>query len=950
MSFGNPWALLILPPGIVGLFLISRNRLMHLAGWRRRITLGLRLLLLAALTLALADARLLRNSQNLSVVFLVDHSDSINPASRQTAQTFIQNALAQKPADDTAGIVVFGANAVVEETPRQNLAITELVSQPDTGYTNIADAIRLGLALFPPDSPRRLVLLSDGRNNLGDPLSAAQLAAAGGAQLNVVELPTLSGPEVRLQTLNTPDTLHEGERFDLEMTLESNLATQSEVQIFADGRLIAREPVKLNPGSNRFIFPMTAGEQGFSTFQARLTPAEDTLLPNNRLDTFSLVEGPVQVLVVADKPAEARNLVAALTAGGLRPQLVSPAQMPAAALDLSEYAAVILVNLPATSLSPARIALLQVYVRDLGRGLVVTGGPDSFGPGGYFQTPLEETLPVEMTLKDPERLPGMSMFMVIDKSGSMADAGTVNRAGLRKVELAKEAVYRAVDFLTPWDRVGVVAFDDSAKWVVQPENVANVSGIKDRVGTIRADGGTDILAGLKIAAGAMVEEKSRVRHIVLLTDGGADSSGILELVDNLALVGVSVSVVAIGDDYAPFLKDVAKRGNGRFHLARDATTIPQIFAQEATLALKTYLIEEDFSPQVAASSPILRGITALPNLQGYVATTPKDTAQKVLVSDKGDPVLAQWQYGLGRSVAWTSDAGGRWAKAWPGWADYARFWGQTVRWTIVAGAGGRLETQVTPDTTRGVFRLTVEALDSRGNYLNDLVLQGKIVQPDLSTTEITPAQTAPGLYQAEFRPAQTGAYLLTLLGVDPAGRQVGSATRGFVVSYSPEYATDNPNPTLMADLAELGGGHSLSTDDAGTVFAHTLPPVNSARPLWPLLLSVFLFILPLDVGVRRIIFGREDWLKLARKVRRYLPAPAAHPQPLPAGQSSAGKLLSIKQAEQAAPEKSVEADTPPQPVVIIERPAPETKSPADTESAGEDRMSRLLQAKRKAQK
>ena len=944
MTFGNPWALLLLVLLPVFWF-ISRGRSVYLSLWRRRIAVALRTALFLLLVFALADVRLSTRSDSLSVIFLVDQSDSMPASAKDAALAFIQSAADAQPPDDTAGVVVFGANAVVEELPRPALSLRTIASAPHTDHTNIAAAVRLGMALFPADSAKRLVLLSDGRNNLGDAKSAAQLAHAAGIELDVVDLSAAvpeNAPEVRLAELRAPGTLHAAEHFDLQLSIESTLETPSTVQIFADGQLVAQETVNLHPGENRFVFPMVAGESGFSTFRANIIPPADTQAQNNRLDAFSLIESPLKTLVVAQSPAETANLLPALTAAGLNPVPVRPAEMPSTPLALTEYAAVVLVNLPATALSPAQLDLLQAYVRDLGKGLVVIGGPESYGAGGYFQTPLEETLPVEMTLKDRQRLPGMSMAMVIDKSGSMDSAGTANTGGVKKVELAKEAIYRAVDFLAPWDRVGVVAFDTAARWVVRFEPVVDVTGIKNRVGTIRASGGTDILAGLQAAANAIVREPSRVRHIVLLTDGGANPAGIIELTDKLAEQDISVSVVAIGDDAAPFLKEVAKHGNGRFHLARDPATIPQIFAQEATLALKAYLIEEEFTPKRAAASPILSGIDALPPLLGYVATTPKLTAQTVLVSGQDDPVLAQWQYGLGRAVAFTSDATGRWAKNWVGWDGYARFWGQTVRWTILEGAGGNLDAAVTRNPQTGNMQLTVDALDSAGNSLNNLMVEGRLLSPELQQTDVTLTQIAPGRYRTEFSPRETGAYLLRLLARDADGRLVSSATRGFVVSYSPEYAANRAEPTLLADLASLGGGKMLAATDAAAVFEHTLPPVRGSRPLWRWLLTAFVLLLPLDVGVRRVMFGREHWEKLLGWLRGKISAPQKTAVPAPSA-SPAKSLLSVKKA--ARHEK-------PKPPLIIQpesqaeesEPVPEKPIPPNPKRT----TNRLLDAKRRA--
>ncbi|HEY86104.1 MAG TPA: VWA domain-containing protein [Chloroflexi bacterium] len=968
MTFGRPWALLLFAL-LPALIFISRGRLIHLSPLRRGLAIGLRIAIFGLLVLALADARRSQNADNLSVVFLVDQSDSVGLSGNEEAIAFIQAALQSPPPDDTAGVIAFGANALVEELPQIGLKLNDIASTPSAGYTNFADAIRLGMAIFPPDSPKRLILLSDGQNNLGDAKSAAQLAAAAGIELSTLALPRQSGPEVRLQSLRAPSALHEREGFDLTLNVESNTATSADVQLFADGQLIALENVNIQPGSNRFAFPLLAGAQGFSSWQARLVPQEDTLAQNNRLDAFSLIEGPLQVLVVAAKEIEARPLVDALSAAGLRPQLVSPRQLPASPLTLSQYAAVALVNAPAPLFSPAQLELLQAYVRDLGNGLVVIGGPESYGAGGYFQTPLEETLPVEMTLKDRERLPGMSMFMVIDKSGSMESSGTQGMGGLRKIELAKEAVYRAVDLLAPWDRVGVVSFDNAARWVVNPVAVVGAQRIKDQVGTLRASGGTDILAGLQAAADLMKGEVSRVKHIVLLTDGGANPAGIPELVDELAANDVSVSVVAIGDDAAPFLKELAERGNGRFHLARDASAIPQIFAQEAALATRAYIIEEEVTPKLSASSPILQGLTALPKLYGYIATSPKATAQTALVSDRDDPLLAQWQYGLGRSVAWTSDAWGRWAKDWAAWEGFARFWGQTVRWTIVEGASGRLEVQAAPDREKGVTRLSVEALDAQGKTLNNLDALGRLLAPGLAQEDVIFQQTAPGLYQAEIRPDETGAYLLRVQGRDKDGKLVSNGTRGFVVNYSPEYAGDIAEPGLMRDLAELGGGRALTTADAAEVFAHTLPPVSGSSPLWPLLLTLAALLLPVDVGLRRIIVGREELQKLWQKTRSYLPrrqSRAAAPPSSPAS-SSAGKLLSSvkkQRVSRRAGEKVGRGESEPVSRGVEEQgsrgesgqvnkggvsSSVKPVSPPKKDEA-EDRMSRLLKAKRRAGK
>ncbi len=964
MTFTTPWALLLLL-AIPALWWIAWPRRNRKRWLRENISLALRSIIIFGVVLALGGAQQVQSSDSLATVFLLDVSDSVTRIEQEAGVAYIQQALAAMPDSDKAGVVVFGADALVERPAINSTIFGFPASVPVTQYTDIAGAIRLGLTLFPDDAARRMIILSDGQANIGDARQAAQLAAASGVEVSVLPLPQQSGPEVRLDSLSAPAVLHESEQFDLSLTVNSNIAMDVPLQIFSQGQLVAQQNLSLQTGDNSFVLPLAAGQTGFTTYQARLAPPADTFTQNNSLDTFSEVKGPLSVLVVAPQADEAQPLNEALQGTGMTVAMINPAELPSDLGRLSEYAAVILVNTPSFSLAPRQLELLQSYVRDLGHGLVVIGGEESYGPGGYFQTALEETLPVEMTISDKQRLPGMTLLTVIDKSGSMSSGGTQQGSGPRKVELAKEAIYRSVDLLVPWDRIGVIAFDSAARWVQEPVPATGTQRIKDAVGTIRAGGGTDIFAGLKLAAEAIVKEASVVRHIVLLTDGGANPTGILELTKELADQEITISVVAIGEGYAPFLEEVAQLGGGRFHFAHDASVIPQIFAQETSLASRSYLVEETFTPQVSSPSPILQGFRQLPPLHGYVATSPKLTAQTVLRGgSEQDPILAQWQYGLGRAVAWTSDAKGQWAVEWLGWDQFPRFWSQLVRWTIVEGSGGGLESQIRLEGDRAI--VSAEVLNADGSYRNDLAVQLSLIDPNLAQRTITLPQTAPGLYEGNFRPDETGIYLLRVVGREAgpeAGQEgdelVAAQTRGFVIGYSPEYRTTEPDTTLLPDIASLGHGQILSPTAPEAAFAHTLPPAQGSTDLWPWFLLVAILLLPLDVAIRRVIVGREDIRHLWLKLHARLPQRSPTPQP---SVSSAGRLLKVKQKE--PPDGPSPDGPPPDPVVSatpskIEvspspvakpTPAPSTPSPKSDEVEAETTVRRLMRAKQRRQK
>ncbi|MBN1580861.1 MAG: VWA domain-containing protein [Anaerolineae bacterium] len=882
ISFSYPWYLIFLAL-LVPVIWLWRLGLGQMRRGRDVTSLVLRILVLVLLVFGIAGLQWVRASDELAVVFVLDVSDSIDPEARQTAVAFIREALSEMGPDDYAALVLFGSDALVERSLSQAKVLGELLSIPTTGHTDIGEAVRLGLALLPTTAQRRLVLLSDGMDNVSDGSvsgaeMAAQLAAAGGVELDTVALPARSGEEAWIDAVDVPSVLYEGEQFSAVVRVRSLVSQRALVRLFADGSLIAEEPVLLNPGLNSFLFDLTATETGFSTFAAQLVPQKDVFYQNNVLGAFSMVRGSPRVLVVAraayeDKESgetvdDAAALVRALESAGLQIDRLSPAYMPADLASLGEYASVVLVNVPAPELAPRQMALLQAYVRDLGRGLVCVGGEESYGVGGYFRTPLEETLPVEMSIKDKERMPPLAIVFVIDRSGSMDAAASAG--GPRKLDLAKEAILRSLELMNPGDRVGVVAFESTAQWVWPISELEDIEAIQQQVMTIRGGGGTDIRAGLSAAVTALEQSDARLKHVILLTDGGASQEGLQELALRLKTLNGTLSTIGVGQDAAAFLRPLAIEGGGRYHFTDNPATIPQIFAQETTLAKRAYIVEETFYPSLAGRSAILEDIDAVPALYGYVATSTKPAAQMILVSNQQDPILAQWQYGLGRSVAWTSDAKGQWARLWVAWEQFPRFWVQAVRWTVIERAESDLETQITDDGSQA--HIAVDVVGKEGEYGNALEVTAYLISPSLEQTLVPLPQTAPGRYEGDFSPQEEGVYLVRIVGMDAAdsaatgdGSQALTQVTGFVRTYSPEYRAFGADEFLLRRLAEAGGGELLS--DATQVFTHDQEVVRTFSDVWPWLLGMAVCLLPLDVGVRRVVIDWSDLRAAWKRVR-----------------------------------------------------------------------------------
>ncbi len=943
MTFTHPWFLL----GLLSLLPLGWHAWHQRQHWLPRdwTALVLRCLVLLALIFALAGASFSRATQRVAVVFLVDVSDSMSQTAQAAAQDWVQTAIADMPVDDQAAIVLFGANALVERPMRNWEQIETFTSVPLRVETDLERAIQLGLALLPSGYAQRLVVLSDGLVTSGDADNAALLAQSANVLIDVVSFQTAQSAETLVSLANAPERVRSGQRFDLEVGVTTTAAGPATVRVLNGDTVAYEGDIELNTGQNNFLLPLTATNTGFSEFRVQVEAAQDTLLQNNSLATYTQVMGPPKILLVSEVDDTgldpAAQLRAALETGGIAYDQVTPAGMPAALTSLVEYASVVLIDTPARQLSQRQQVVLQQYVRDLGGGLVTIGGPRSYGVGGWFRTPLEEMLPVEMQLTDEQRRPKITMVFVVDRSGSMADTS----GGVNKLDLAKEATSRAIELLSPGDRVGVIAFDDTSQWVVEMTDLSDINDVLNRVGTLRPGGGTSILAGVQAMARTLTTDEGEIKHVILLTDGGADDTGLVRMIRNLnSEFGITLSTIGVGNDAAQFLPDLADAGNGRYHFTNQPESIPEIFSEETTLATRAYLIEEVFSPLQSGNSDLIAGITAVPPLRGYVGTSPKSTANTILVSNTSegynDPLLATWQYGLGRTVAWTSDATGRWAADWVSWEQYAQFWQQI----ILGSVSNTLESDLTIDVSQSgtMATVTIDAIDLAGNYLNNLALQANVVTPNGNQSVAALRQIAPGQYQGVFDAVEPGAYLLGIS--DQSGVNSYSQTAGWVLGYSSEYQLRSEEASVLQRVAAITGGDVLETPT--DAFRHLSTVRAAGQPLWPMLLLFVILLWPLDIALRRLMITREDVQNWTARFQRQ-PVTVTEPAPTTprVGQLQKAKARANVSEEitPVRPQVQVEQSTAPKP----QPPQPNKEVVEDPQKSGQSTASQLLARKKK---
>jgi uncharacterized membrane protein len=679
--------------------------------------------------------------------------------------------------------------------------------------------------------------------------------------------------------------VRQGQNFNLTAVIHSNAAANAELRIFGDGQLIQTMDVALEAGTNRLSIPVEAGESGFRRFSAQIIPDRDTRLQNNQASAFTVVHGPPRVLLVEgprDEAAESQNpaeaFAEALTAAEMQVTTIPASEIPANLTALANYDAVILADVPATALPTESMEALQVYVRDLGRGLLMTGGEQSFGAGGYLRTPLEEALPVYMDVRNKEQETNLALVLAVDKSGSMGrchcddpdlnQTYTRQESGQPKVDIAKEAIMRAAGALGNMDFLGVVAFDNAARWAVETQKLIDPNSLENAIGGIPAQGQTNLQTGVEAAYESLLGVEAQRKHIILLTDGWVHETALLRKASEMQEAGITLSVVAAGGGSALYLEELAQSGGGTYYPAVDILRVPDFFLKETVTAVGRYIIEEPFYPLPGMSSPIMTNLdpTRLPPLYGYNGTTPKGTARLDLITPQGDPLLATWQYGLGRAAAWTSDVENRWATQWLAWEAFPSFAAQLVGWTLPAPQVEGLTASAQVEEDRGIIEL--EALDESGEPLNFLYAHAALVGPDLSVTESELTQVGPGRYQTEVQLSQAGTYLVRL-GVNEGDDSLGQEILGLVVPYSPEYRAAGMDLPFLNALARVTGGEELVEPVAA--FIHNLEARAKAREIWQPLLLIVALLFPLDIAIRRVMLGRTDYEKAAAWVRSHLP-------------------------------------------------------------------------------
>jgi hypothetical protein len=375
-------------------------------------------------------------------------------------------------------------------------------------------------------------------------------------------------------------------------------------------------------------------------------------------------------------------------------------------------------------------------------------------------------------------------------------------------KVARDCAEGVLAALGPSDEMGVLLWDGTERWLFDLQKVGNRRELAAQIAGMNQGDMPGFEGPLERAHEALKKSTANLKHIIIFSDGDPQAPK-EETMKSVVEDRITVSTILIsGHSSSETMEWMASRGKGRFYEVKSPDDLPQVFIKETAVILKSAIYEDPFTPQVRSMSEVVRGIgpAEYPKLLGYVATTPKPRAETPLWTDKGDPLLAHWQYGLGRAVAFTSDAKAKWGKLWLNWAKYRQFWSQIAQWSLRRLDNADFSTEVTVDKGQGV--INVDASDAQGNYRNFLNLQAVVASPKGQSQTVRVEQTGPGHYEARFQTKEVGSYVLNILEVKD-GKVRASQRLGASVNYSPEFSAIEPNLNLLRRIAEGGKGKIL---------------------------------------------------------------------------------------------------------------------------------------------
>jgi Mg-chelatase subunit ChlD len=820
----------------------SRRKLQYLA---------VRCLLLICIVLAMAGIYVTKRGKNSQTIFLVDVSDSVSQSQKEIEE-YLERVTQEKPEDQSYAIVAFGKNTAVRQFMTQVSGTIDDSAAPVSSATNIEKAITSATAMFDDGAAKRIVLVTDGQENEGSMNKVAASLRNNDIELELLRLTDSisDSNEVYIEDLQVPSVIHTGDKYNITVTVKSNVETDAVLKLYEGRTLRDTKEIHVTTGESQYVFVVTAQESQVATYKAVIEPELDTVTVNNTYVTYAESSARDKILVVEGESGKSEEFAKVLDKANVDYDVVRAASAPKNISELTNYKAVITLDCYYDDLPQGFVNSLEIFVKDYAGGYICIGGENSYALGGYSGTVLEDILPVNMNLQGEKEIPKMAMVMVVDHSGSMTTEAN-DGSKLTSLTLAKQAAIAAASELRETDEVGVLEFDDTYHWTYELSEAGDTTQVTSAIKGIDLGGGTSIYPALAAATEAISKSDASIKHIILITDGEDEYRDFDDIIDQMKEQGITLSTVAVGaDSDTEMMESLAASCDGRYYYTDVNNSIPRIFAQEVYLSTEEYLQNRELYPVLNGSSAITQGVfdDGVPALYGYIATTAKSTADVILSSDQQDPILATWQYGLGRTVAWCSDGDFNWTAGLATWDKYPQLWSNIINYAITSTDSGLDKVEIKKSTEGNTITYTTDDYDS------SVKVYGVVTDDEGNQSEIELNATKPGTYQGTTDITDVGVYSVNVRK-EKDGQVTGSINTAFTNQYSAEYKFSSGSSAIES-FAQMAGGEIITAQD--DIWNMDMNKVDVRISLTNLFLILAVVLLMVDIAARRLAIDFAD--------------------------------------------------------------------------------------------
>lgn len=799
--------------------------------------IAVRTLIIILLFLSISNFNVRLKNVDTSTIFIVDESLSTEKY-KKDIENYLNYQISKKNKKDKIAVIGFGKEPAIECPLTYENKNIQLSSKINKNFTNLEKAMDFGISYFPKNNNRRLVIITDKKENCGDIHNIKEKMKKENINLVLKEVKNEVENDVQITDIMMPENIYENGNIPVKIKIDSTYEDKGDIYLYVNNKKVLTKKVSVKEGNNEFQFTIPMRNENEIVLKGEINFSKDRSKFNNVSTVYKNIKKDHKVLLISKNVKDAENVNRVMDNLNIKRTNYISKEVPNDINFLCDFSEIILINTDYKSLPEKFDETLEKAVEKFGVGLLVIGGENSFALGGYEKTTLEKILPVSCKMKNNRKQANTGLILLVDCSGSMNDESS----GIKKIELAKQAAIEAINALEDEDYVGVVAFSDTVEWVVPFQKVNDKKKIVEDVGKLKSKGGTLIIPGLIESMKTLENASTKVKHMIFLTDGQAEKSGFDKYINEMKKNKITASTVAVGNDCdKEVLAHIADSSGGRKYVSKDYLSVPQILSKETYISQKKYINNESFTPK-QLDDVFNKEHMALPKLNGYMGTGIKKEAELVLQSDKGDPIFAHWNYGLGKVAAWTSDINGKWSDEWISWNGFTKYWSSPINYLLKDKDGKEINLQLKRNGGN------VEVLVKSNKNIKDGEIEAVVACPGNIEEKININNIGEGQYRGEFLLNETGKYSFLVI-LKQGDKIIDKTIKSIHLDYSPEYRITNEKYNGLDEVLMEFNGKYLNGDE--NIFKQNIDNKNiSYISLDFILLPIVFLLFLIDILLR----------------------------------------------------------------------------------------------------